>query len=317
MEIKTFDILLLFILAITVALIIGINVIYVIDKKLSDIKINVPPCPAPNVYVRTPSGILTKVEVDHIDRSNLDRMIVDNRTEIPRNNIMNETVNRRIPYQQPKVKKPTNDPIPNTKIPIGCDRTIHSHTDNRRINNGNMGSLGSVKAIEGFESVQKSNDGPNAKPLVVNDNGKLEKVLLRQGYSTAGSDTNNTGDKITYPDSSSVVRYSQPGCYRDLNTASVRRVSVNKINQPNCKLQATDGKMNNYKTGFVTASGNIVNQNVDFYIPRVYMGVDPYIRGPDYAEMQLEQHADIDQIGSIPVNDWDGSPQPMRSFITD
>lgn len=317
MEIKTFDILLLFILAITVALIIGINVIYVVDKKLSDIKINVPPCPVPNVYIRTPSGMLTKIEVDHIDRSNLDRIIVDNRTEIPGNNNTSETVNRRIPYQHPKIRKPINDPIPNIKIPIGYGRTIHSHTDNRRINNGDMGTSQPVKAFEGFESVQKSNDGPNAKPLVVNDNGKLEKVLLRQGYSTDGNDTNNTGDKITYPDSSSIVRYSQPGCYRDLNTASVRRVSVDNINKPNCKLQATDGKMNNYKTGFMTACGNIVNQNVDFYIPRVYMGVDPYIRGSGYAEMQLEQPADIDQIGSIPVNNWDGSPQPIGSFITD
>ena len=42
MELKSFDILLLFIFAIIVSIIIGYNIIYIIDKKLSNVTINIP-----------------------------------------------------------------------------------------------------------------------------------------------------------------------------------------------------------------------------------------------------------------------------------
>ena len=68
MNINTFDILLLFILAITVSLIIGFNVMFIVNKKLSDIKINIPTCPKPNVYIKSENGYLTKIEVDNVKR---------------------------------------------------------------------------------------------------------------------------------------------------------------------------------------------------------------------------------------------------------
>ena len=68
MNINTFDIILLFILAITVSLIIGFNVMFIINKKLSDIKINIPMCPKPNVYIKSENGYLTKIEVDNVKR---------------------------------------------------------------------------------------------------------------------------------------------------------------------------------------------------------------------------------------------------------
>lgn len=64
MEINTFDILLLFILAIAVSLIIGINILYVVDKKMSDIKINIPQCPVPELHVHTENGYIRKVNVE-------------------------------------------------------------------------------------------------------------------------------------------------------------------------------------------------------------------------------------------------------------
>lgn len=54
MDISSFDIILLFILAIVVSMIIGYNVIYIIDKKISDVNINIPPVrvPQPNITVK-------------------------------------------------------------------------------------------------------------------------------------------------------------------------------------------------------------------------------------------------------------------------
>lgn len=54
MDISTFDIILLFILAIVVSMIIGYNIIYIIDKKISSVNINIPPIhvPKPSVTVK-------------------------------------------------------------------------------------------------------------------------------------------------------------------------------------------------------------------------------------------------------------------------
>jgi hypothetical protein len=54
MNISSFDIILLFILAIAVSMIIGYNIIHIIDKKISNVNINIPPIhiPKPCVTVR-------------------------------------------------------------------------------------------------------------------------------------------------------------------------------------------------------------------------------------------------------------------------
>ena len=59
----------------------------------------------------------------------------------------------------------------------------------------------------------------------------------------------------------------------------------------------------------------IVEQTINFYVPRLYMGKDPFIRGTAYASLSIESPADIDQVGSIPVNDYDGEPVPVSSFV--
>lgn len=276
MDIKTFDIILLFILAITVALIIGFNVLYVIDKKMSNVKINIPPCPVPNVYIKSPLGKLIKVDVDNLERD-----------DINNNSITN-----------------TNN-IPNRKIKIAPNKFIQSHTMNRRSNNESFNS----KKIEGFETVNK-----DKLPLVVNENGKNKKVELKQGYNSTGSDTPNTGNKITYPKARDIVRYNNHGCYKNIKTNELKKITT-KTNAPVCNKSVEDNKINNIKTGFIGADGKIVGQSIDFYIPRTYMGEDPYIRGPSYAEMKIEQQADVDQIGSIPVNNYNGEPVPLCSFI--
>ena len=62
MDIGTVDILLLFVLAITLSLLIAFNVIFVVDKKLSNIKINVPACSSPSIYVNTLNGTMRKMK---------------------------------------------------------------------------------------------------------------------------------------------------------------------------------------------------------------------------------------------------------------
>lgn len=47
MNIKTFDIVLLFVLSIVMSMLIGYNIIFMIDKKLSSVNINIPPVNVP------------------------------------------------------------------------------------------------------------------------------------------------------------------------------------------------------------------------------------------------------------------------------
>lgn len=65
MDINTFDILLLFILAIAVSLIIGFNILFMLNQKLNNIKINIPKCPVPNVYIKNDKGVLVKVKMEN------------------------------------------------------------------------------------------------------------------------------------------------------------------------------------------------------------------------------------------------------------
>jgi hypothetical protein len=188
MDINTFDILLLFILAIAVSLIIGFNVMFIVNKKLSDIKINIPACSRPNVYIKSENGYLTKVEVDDVERGN-------------------DKINS----------------IEHTK-----------------------------EIVETFRP------------------------------------TENTKNKI---------------------------ININSPNQPNCVLTVDMDKHNEYMTGYVTADGRIVNQDVNIFIPKTYMGVDPYGgKGVNYMNRFIEKPADVDQIGSIPVNDYNGQPKPTYSI---
>jgi hypothetical protein len=187
MNINTFDILLLFILAITVSLIIGFNVMFIVNKKLSDIKINIPACPKPNIYIKSENGYLSKIEVDNVKRNN------------------------------------------------------------------------DKKTVENFDNNYKKQIIETFKPSV-----------------------NNT---------------------------------VNNVKQKEYVSNVDMDKYNNYSTGYITADGRILNQNVSVFMPKVYMGTDPYGgRGLSYAKQSIETQADIDQIGSIPVNNYKGAPKAIPSL---
>lgn len=68
MDIRGFDLILLFILSIVVSMIIGYNIIYIIDKKISSVNINIPP-------VKIPKPIVT-VKINKMTGDN-DKYLVD------------------------------------------------------------------------------------------------------------------------------------------------------------------------------------------------------------------------------------------------
>jgi hypothetical protein len=314
MEINTFDILLLFILAITVALIIGMNVIYIVDKKMSDIRINVPPCPTPNVYIKSQNGIFSKIDVDNVDRNTIINLAnVKNTTKIANQDKLH--LNQLTDQRTKQIKSNPNIVQNNSLIRLPGGNTINKHTMNRRSNDQDQTDLiDSNKRIEGFGTMEKSDEMPNAIPLVINQGHDKETVILKQGYNSSGADKPNIGDDITYPDGNDIVRYNGPGCYENLDTKQIRRVNINRTRGPICRATLREGSVNNIKSGFMTAGGDIINQNIDFYVPRTYLGNDPFIDGTSYAQLTIESPADIDQIGSIPVNDYDGEPVPIESY---
>ncbi len=59
MIIRIFDIVLLFILLLTVSMIIGYNIVFIIDKKISNVTVNIPPIkvPTPQVTLHVQQGL--------------------------------------------------------------------------------------------------------------------------------------------------------------------------------------------------------------------------------------------------------------------
>lgn len=207
MEIKTFDLLLLFILAITVALIIGFNVIYIVDKKLNNIKINIPPCPKPNVYLKMDGNNISQIgfgdnykDSNYMDSNYVDSNYVDSN------------------YKDSNYKD--------------------------------------SKKNEFFDTIDRN-------------------IYLSQGYN---------------------------------DESCQRKVSINNFDRLVCTKNNRYDMNNNITTEYIAADGSILNQNVDFYVPRVYMDTGV---SSSYIDMTLDQHADVDQIGSMPINDYLGEPEPV------
>jgi len=330
MDITTLDILLLFVLAITVSLIIGINVLYMVDKKLSDVRINIPVCQHPATYLKMDNGQIKIIESDCANCST--------------------KPNRQIIYDMGLLKKPTEQ----NKNKLA----INQQTMTRRSNNGQLNNVGGV---ENFETIAKSSDNVNeqnyvridntdfvtsllknvpykdpntltngstinnkmVKTIDVNNGGYNRSLLLRQGYNSNASDqpSKDIDNYIMYPRADDVVRYSGIGCYQKPEKQEIRKLTVNENDktvqqsQQKCRPQVTDNSYNRVVAGMIGANGETDTRDIRFYVPRVYMGEDPQIKGVEYANMYLEIPADVDQIGSIPVNNYDGEPVSIGSSV--
>jgi len=288
MEIDLFDMLVLFILAIVLAIIIGMSIVYVVDKKLNDLQIKIPACPMPVCPQPVcPQPICPVQSNDYVIAENV------NTEYAP---VLTDNMN-----------------VEPTVIPASPNQMIEGY--------GNVNS-----------DVYMQTNQTMLPMVITQDSNETDKktMILRQGYNSAGSDQLNVGDLITYPSADDIMRYSGPGCYQSIDTTNVRRLSIDDINQsqwgtasPRCGLDGSvrAGEINQINTRIISPASNdansVISQDVRLYVPRVYMGRDPYISGISYANSSIETQADIDQIGSIPLNDYNGEPVPIGSFMSE
>jgi hypothetical protein len=260
MEINMTDMLLLFVLAVILAIIIGINVIFVVDKRLSDIKINVPSCPAPNFYINTNTGSIRKVELQDTP------LVLDNRKNT------------------------------NTGVEKFNNITKSNENNNEHSSHVNESILPLVVTNDVYDKNKTHNHHTNV-------------TLIRDGYHKTSSDKPNTGELILYPDDSDTFIYKTNA----LNMVDNRKIQSNMHNIPS-EVKGQLYKSNTIKTKIMTGNG-IVDQNITLTMPKLYMGaVGPNMRGFDSGGLSIERPADIDQIGSIPVNDYYGEPLPSNSL---
>lgn len=90
MEISIFDVILLFILSIAVSMIVGYNIIYIIDKKISSVNINIPP-----VYVPKP---VVNIKINKKDNNKFDIQV---EKEIVNEEVINEKIsNAKVQVEQ-------------------------------------------------------------------------------------------------------------------------------------------------------------------------------------------------------------------------
>jgi hypothetical protein len=257
MIIDASDILILFCLAILVSLIIGMNVMNVVDKKISDISINVPgpKCPQPNIVIMTETGEVKEVK------------LTSNDTELEK--------------------------------------------------------------LEGFKVLKNNlidvSDDNGIKSTIIATDTNQPRLFLRQGYHSTPSERNmvNRDQNIMNPDHNDILRYNGPGCYQNIDTRKIRKVQlVNKPSLQRCSGNLHTAAVNTIRTKTIAANGDIVDQHVNFYIPQTYLstvgrrnGIPTGYPAMDIIARDSGEPSDIDQIGSIPVNNYKGEPVPIGSIL--
>jgi hypothetical protein len=172
-----------------------------------------------------------------------------------------------------------------------------------------------------------SPDGVNSiTPIIIASDPNKPRIFLKQGYHTSPAEPNriNRSDKILYPDHDDILRYDGQGCYENRSNGEVRRVQLQLADEPivqKCNNELNVARINTVRKQTLTADGTIVDQNINFYIPETYLGVTGQ-RGAMMSALLNEisndggEPADVDQIGSIPVNNYKGEPVPIGGFFS-
>lgn len=284
MDLHTFDILMLFLLAVALAMAMGIGIVYFVDKKLSDVQINVPACPRP----------ICPKPTCYPSEGNNNNEVVDNTFKDDNNE---------------------NFQMMATNSALAKNDGVNMDSDYTEIYE------------DGIPFSNPTNpNGTSIPPMVLtqdSDSKTTKTILLRQGYSSIPPDSQNKGDNITYPSADDVVRYNGDGCFKGQDMRYIRKMEAKDLVTKSCRpytdLKTKEGSINNKKLKMMTAGSNsanyVVEENINFYVPRLYMGKDPTISGISYAQMNIENPADIDQIGSIPVDDYSGEPVPVSAYV--
>ena len=292
MQIQISDLLLLFVLAVAVSLIVALNVLFIVNKKLNNLHVNVPRCPVPMIYIQNEHGKIKHIKQSYAQSTGI-------RTEA--------------------FQSTPRDTQPSAKPPTPPSAIVTQYTDEHAtepIRSPTYADLVKSDPDNLIDTETNQQAKTNTYPLIIDPLSRTDKktLVLRQGYHSTGADTPNRGDQIRYPDADDVFRYNGHGCYQDADKRQIRRVKIADKETPMCRSQVTDNHTNHMNVGFLTATGEYMNQ-IDWYVPRVYMGGDPWIGGTRYANQRIESPADVDQIGSIPVNNYDGEPVPVNSMV--
>ena len=200
----------------------------------------------------------------------------------------------KITYEEPKIKRKSE--------------TLNSKANS---NNQVIEHLQVVGNQDMSKVVGSNEDGNNVLPLSVDFGKEREKVFISQGMARTGADSPNKGDSITYPDHDDIVRYNGPGCYQNAASRKIRRVEATNQRLPICKGKVNSGRVNSLDLKIIGPSGQISEHTANFYVPHMYMGGDHNLRGCNFGVIDYDGPADVDQVGSIPTNDYRGQPVPM------
>ena len=284
------DILLIIALALVVASIIGFGVVYIVEKKLNDIQINVPACPVP-VCPKPVCPTFNQATNNTTLDTNIIKQNID--ATIQKNQIVYKTI------------PTTNVESNNTK-----------HETNEKENKESFGAIGAtlnniLEAVKPI-SIEKEKEPKN------------KIVMIRQGYHTRPTepDRDVTLDQIVRPNADDIVRYNNMGVYKNIDKRQIKKVSASELSVPSTRPYGglmREGGNNRLTVKFMSPQtndpNNVETSSVNLYVPRLYMGKDPDVLGISYSSMELETPADVDQIGSIPINDYDGEPVALDSMM--
>ncbi|VBB18060.1 hypothetical protein YASMINEVIRUS_523 [Yasminevirus sp. GU-2018] len=382
MELSTFDILLLFIFAVAISVVIGANVLYIVDKRLSDIQINVPACPAPvcpkpvcyqpvqpvptstgkttsTHNIQKPKVLTQKGQFDSKKQNKTDKEVerfMDVANDYMQAGVKNTdlTIDRDADHDVQRYTDPsgmyTTNALVTNKVgaytpsddvtDVADDYAITSKTVERPlvvVNDSSPAKRPVLRLRQGYMNKdQRVVDNTNKNYVGFDNNINNDNTLISPPNSTTSDpgvlNRTRPGDRITYPSADDIVRYNGYGCYQNIDTKDVRKVKVTKTGEatdvargyagscrPYTDESITEGAVNAVNASFYSPMTNDVTDirasSIRFHVPKLYMGRDPYISGVSYAKMSIGGPADVDQIGSIPVNDYDGEPVPVGSFV--
>lgn len=157
---------------------------------------------------------------------------------------------------------------------------------------------------------KNDNDNNNDKYGGSNERDR-NRVMLTQGMRK----TPDFGEFITFPKYDDIVRYSGSGCYQNAPSDEVRHVKATNTRIPICKGRVNTGRVNSIDLTVIGANGDTSNHIANFYVPITYMDGNEGLKGSNYVMIDYDGPSDIDQIGSIPTNDYKGLPVPYGSKL--
>lgn len=208
--------------------------------------------------------------------------------------------------------------------------TITIELENGKIKNTDF-ECKPARITEGFDSHIRKNDLADISDdngihstIIATDSSK-PRIFLSQGYHTTPSERNlvNRDNSILNPRHDDILRYNGPGCFERGNPEKIRRVQlVNKPAVDKCNGTPRIAAVNTGRRLTLTADGKIVDQHVNYYVPLTYLGASGQRAGMptgypslDNIARDMGEPADVDQIGSIPVNNYEGEPVPIGSIF--